>query len=204
MSSAVSEFRALRWKRVCSGVMRSAVQAFVLLVWVLPVAGTARAVEDVSEAEFYNYRQISPLLSTAGQITEAQASALPALGFGYVINLAVADEERNAGEAFRVVEAGVSYAQIPVDWQQPTADDLRLFFALMDARGGRRTLVHCFANYRASAFVYLYRTLHLGEDEAVARADLEALWTDEIKAKYPHWLRFMEDMAVRFRTEAGR
>ena len=49
----------------------------------------------------------------------------------------------------------------------------------MDARGERRTLVHCFANFRASAFTYLYRTLRLGVPEAEARADLETIWTEE-------------------------
>lgn len=176
----------------------------LLLVAMLAPLPAPRALSATAGTDdIYNYHPIDPLLATAGQITEAQARSLPDLGFEYVINLAVADLQRNAREAFLVVDAGLSYAHIPVDWQQPTVRDLELFFALMDARGGRRTLVHCFANYRASAFVYLYRTLHLGEDEAIARADLAALWTEDIKAKYPHWIRFMEDMQAQYPGRAA-
>jgi protein tyrosine phosphatase (PTP) superfamily phosphohydrolase (DUF442 family) len=176
-----------------------ALPVVLLLGAMLALLPTPHALSATAGADaIYNYHPIDPLFATAGQITEEQARSLPDLGFEYVINLAVADPQRNAREAFLVVEAGLNYAHIPVDWQQPSARDLELFFALMDARGGRRTLVHCFANYRASAFVYLYRTLHLGEDEASARADLEALWTDDIKAKYPHWIRFMEEMKTQY------
>lgn len=152
-------------------------------------AGAATAAEE--PLYLYNYHGISERLATAGQLTLEQVPQLAEDGFELVINLAVADPERNAGEAFRVVQTGMAYTQIPVDWQQPTLADLQLFFDVMDARGERRTLVHCFANYRASAFTYLYRTLRLGVPEAQARADLDAIWTGELRAKYPLWVAFM-------------
>ena len=38
------------------------------------------------------------------------------------------------------------------------------------------TYSHCFANMRASAFVYLYRTLVEGDAEATALATMNEVW----------------------------
>ena len=46
----------------------------------------------------------------------------------------------------------------------------------MEANEGRKVFVHCFANMRASAFVYMYRTLVLGDSEAEARATMSEVW----------------------------
>lgn len=146
----------------------------------------------------YNYRELDPTLSTSGQVTDEQVPALAEDGYGLVVNLAVADPERNANEGFLVSQAGMAYTQIPVIWDAPTFADLELFFAVMDARGERRTLVHCFANFRASAFTYLYRTLRLGVPEAEARADLEAIWTEEAWAEYPQWAEFVAQAQARY------
>ncbi|MEE4361804.1 MAG: protein tyrosine phosphatase family protein [Pseudomonadales bacterium] len=154
--------------------------------------------DDAPLAEVLAYREIDAGLSTAGQITAAQIPLLRDAGFGLVINLAVADEARNGEEGFLVSREGLAYAQIPVLWASPTLADLDLFFAVMDARAGRRTLVHCFANFRASAFTYLYRTLRLGVPEPEARADLEAIWTDEAFAEYPQWAAFIEQARAHY------
>lgn len=151
-----------------------------------------------SDDGIFNYRELDGSLSTSGQVTDAQVPALAEEGFGLVVNLAVADPERNANEGFLVSQAGIAYTQIPVVWDTPTFDDLELFFAVMDARGERRTLVHCFANFRASAFTYLYRTLRLGVPEAEARADLESIWTEEAWAEYPQWAEFIEQARARY------
>lgn len=148
--------------------------------------------------EIYHYHAIDDHLSTSGQITVEQIEALQETGFELVINLAVADPERNRDEAFRVAEAGIAYINIPVVWEAPTLADLRLFFDVMDARGDRRTLVHCFANYRASAFTYLYRTLRLGVDEARARQDLEVIWDDEARTQAAWWVDFIDAARAEF------
>jgi protein tyrosine phosphatase (PTP) superfamily phosphohydrolase (DUF442 family) len=177
--------------------MKKSVSALLLGTAIsLPGPGWAQNVEDL-----YNFRAIDAKLSTAGQVTEETIPALVDEGYELVINLAVADEKRNANEAFNVIEAGIAYAQIPVLWTNPSLEDLELFFAMMDARGGRKTLVHCFANYRASAFTYLYRTLRLGVAEAQARPDLDALWTDEVRANNPVWVQFVADAQATYATK---
>jgi hypothetical protein len=73
----------------------------------------------------------------------------------------------------------VRYAGLPIPWEAPTAEHVERFFALMDARGDSRTLVHCALNKRASVFVYLYRVLRGGVSREAALADLHAVWTPD-------------------------
>lgn len=140
----------------------------------------------------YNYHRIDETLSTAGQVLPVHVNKLQRENFQLVINLAVADEERNFSESYSVTSAGINYVQIPVIWERPTTDDLDLFFAIMGARGERKTLVHCFANYRASAFTYLYRVLREGVSEPDARKDMMQIWSEEEFRQYPQWRAFIE------------
>lgn len=123
-----------------------------------------------------NFQQISDRLASSGQIGYDQASLLREEGYELVVNLAVADEERNAREGFFVTREGMTYVHIPVDWDEPTLDDVELFFDVMEANADRKVYVHCFANMRASAFVYMYRTLVEGVPEAEARATMNEVW----------------------------
>lgn len=163
----------------------------------LVLAATALPCGAAGPGDIRNFHPIDESLATAGQVAPEQIRDLARADYGLVVNLAVADPERNASEGFRVVQEGLAYAHIPVRWDEPTLEDLDLFFAVMDARGDRRTLVHCFANFRASAFTYLYRVLRLGVPEARARADLEAIWDEEAWAKYPQWAAFLEHARAR-------
>jgi hypothetical protein len=80
---------------------------------------------------------------------------------------------------------------IPVIWADPTPTDLDAFFAAMDRYEGRRVLVHCAANYRASAFIMLYRVLRLGWRIKDALPDMYAIWDP---AEYPVWQALLERM----------
>jgi len=140
----------------------------------VPAAGAQDAPEPLETVR--NFQSISAELSSAGQIGYAQIPLLDEEGYQVVVNLAVADEERNGREGFLVAEAGLAYVHIPVDWEAPSLEDLELFFDVMEANEGRKVFVHCFANMRASAFVYLYRTLVQGVAEEEARATMNEVW----------------------------
>lgn len=144
-------------------------------------------------ASVRNFHRVSDSLLTSGQIYPAQIPTLKDEGIDFVVNLAVADPERNGDEPFAMMSAGINYVNIPVLWDQPTQEDLDLFFAIMDARGDRKTLVHCFANFRASAFTFLYRVLREGVPIEVARQDLSAVWDAETLADNPAWTRFIDE-----------
>jgi protein tyrosine phosphatase (PTP) superfamily phosphohydrolase (DUF442 family) len=140
-----------------------------------------------------NFHRVSSSLLTAGQIYPPQILTLKEENVELVINLAIADPERNGEEPLSVAGAGISYVHIPVLWAKPTPQDLDLFFAMMDARGERKTLVHCFANFRASAFTYLYRVIREGVPEPEARKDLMAIWFEEKFEENPAWRKFINE-----------
>lgn len=123
-----------------------------------------------------NFQRVSDDLASSGQIAYEQIPLLREEGYEVVVNLAIADEERNGQEGFLVAKEGLTYIHIPVDWTTPTLRDVELFFDVMEANEGRKVYVHCFANMRASAFVYMYRTLVQGIPEDEARATMNEVW----------------------------
>ena len=164
-----------------------------LLIVLVSVFMEPQAIAQGTDAELAGaraYLRISERVGTAGQITYDEIEAVKKAGFDIVINLAPADEERNQLEGYLVAEQGMAYVQIPVSWEEPSQRDLQLFFDVMKANKDRNVFVHCFANMRVSAFVYLYRTLLLGEAENVARADLAKIWDP---ATQPQWVAFIEE-----------
>jgi protein tyrosine phosphatase (PTP) superfamily phosphohydrolase (DUF442 family) len=84
-------------------------------------------------------------------------------GFDVVINLAMPDSENALdNEGALVAVTGMNYVHLPVDFEQPTAAHIHQFFKVMDAYEGKKILVHCVVNARASAFLYKYLDLLKG------------------------------------------
>lgn len=140
-------------------------------------------------AEIYGFRAIGGRLGTAGQPSEEQFRAIREAGFEAVINLALPTSDNAlANEGSIVTGLGMSYVHIPVDFKMPTAQDFRAFCRVLEAFEGRRAFVHCAANMRVSAFVFLYRVLQERTPRAEAERDLHAIWQpDEV------WSRFIEN-----------
>lgn len=115
-------------------------------------------------------------LGTSGLVRPEQLEIIAAEGFVCVINLL--PDESDAWfpqEPGRVAELGMEFVRIPVIWRSPTRENLDDFCAAMDARQGKKLFVHCAANMRASAFIYLWR-LRNGHDPAEALDDLHDIW----------------------------
>lgn len=128
-------------------------------------------------ASIFNYLPLSATLVTAGQPTEIQLAAVKAAGFQRVINLAPHGLENSLpDEAGVVAKLGMHYVHIPVDFKHPTDADFAAFCTALQAATGQKTLVHCAANMRVSAFMYRYRTHVLGEDKTLAEQDLHRIW----------------------------
>ncbi len=121
---------------------------------------------------------MSETLATAGQPSAAQLALLRDAGYQTVINLATEDSVGALADEDLIVEKlGMNYVSIPVRWQNPTAADLQRFFVEMDARKtSEKLFVHCIANMRVSAFLYLYRVLREGMPEPDARAAMHVIW----------------------------
>lgn len=151
--------------------------AIALLLPFLPVSALHAQQENPAPLETVrNFQIVSEDLASSGQIGYEQIPLLREEGYEVVVNLAVADEERNGREGFLVAQEGITYVHIPVEWEQPQLSDLQMFFDVMEANTDRRVFVHCFANMRASAFVYLYRTLVQGVSDAEALSTMNEVW----------------------------
>lgn len=123
---------------------------------------------------------IDDALATSGQPTREQFGALRAAGFDAVVNLAVATSDGALPDEPALARGhGMDHAHVPVDFEAPLDADVEAFFAVMERWRGRRVLVHCALNMRASAFVYLWRVLRRGEAPAVATHALHRVWRPE-------------------------
>ncbi|WP_158491323.1 protein tyrosine phosphatase family protein [Methylocystis sp. SC2] len=142
--------------------------------------------------DIYNWLRLDERTTTSGQPTQAQFDEIAALGVREIINLAPATSEKALKNEAEILAAlGLRYTHIPVDFQNPTEEDFDRFRAVFEAAGDSATHVHCIANYRVSAFLYLYR-ISAGMEEARARADLDKIWTPN-----PVWAAFIERMRAR-------
>jgi len=149
--------------------------------------------ENLVEASgIFAARSVNQNLAYSGQLVEADVETLMTMGFTTVINLATFNRERNGNEDEWVTSKGLSYLHLPVDFSAPTESDLVRFFSLLDSLREQKVWVHCFVNYRASAFVYLYRIHRLGHKNDEAEASLNEFWTPELRATYPQWEDFLE------------
>jgi len=147
--------------------------------------------DKVESSGIFNVTWIDNQLSSSGQIHAEHAPLLQSLGVKTVVNLAVYNEEYNGSENQWVVEHGMTYIHLPVDFDRPTSIDLERFYQLMDAIADETVWVHCIANYRASAFTYLYRINERGDSRKDAKALLDQIWTDELLDEYPQWAELM-------------
>ncbi|WP_419769953.1 MAG: protein tyrosine phosphatase family protein [Candidatus Marinarcus sp.] len=104
-----------------------------------------------------NYIKIDEKISTSGQPTQEEFERIASNGFAVVINLALSSAA-NAVENEDVIvkNLGMNYIHIPVDFENPTLSDLKIFMDIMVALNEKKVWVHCAKNYRVSAFMYVY------------------------------------------------
>jgi uncharacterized protein (TIGR01244 family) len=123
-----------------------------------------------------NFLNIDDRLATSGMPQPDDFAALRQAGFGVVINLALPTSDSALPNEGDLVSAqGMTYIHIPVNFELPQPDDFERFTRMMDACAGQRVFVHCAANMRVSAFVFLHRLRH-GVDRATAVRDLTKIW----------------------------
>lgn len=150
-------------------------------------------------SDIHAFRAIGKRLGTAGQPTEEQFHLIREHGFEAVINLALPTSDNAIpNEGAIVAGLGMRYVHIPVDFSSPKAEDFRAFCGVMGAFEGQRVFVHCAANMRVSAFVFLYRVMHQRTPAADAQVDLHAIWRPD-----ETWSRFIEGQ-LRSESEVRR
>ena len=147
--------------------------------------------------DIYNFLPLSENLFSGGMPSSEQLQDAAQHGVELVINLAP-HEVSNAlpNETELVTSLGMQYINIPVIWNTPTKDGLDRFMDTMDENKGKKILVHCQANFRATAFVALYRILRQGWNAEDAMAGMHKIWDAE---DYPIWKMFIEENLKRSR-----
>ena len=144
----------------------------LLIAFLVPALGTAAEL-----AEIRNYKEYSPGFASAGQPTEEQLQAVRDAGFDQVVYIAMSNSRSAVdGEDAIVKELGMDYVHIPVIWDAPTTADFYAFASIMQREPDAKTLLHCAANYRASAFAFLYRVIYGDVPVADAKADMNEIW----------------------------
>jgi protein tyrosine phosphatase (PTP) superfamily phosphohydrolase (DUF442 family) len=131
-------------------------------------------------------------LILGGQPTVEQLKAAAGEGVRVVINLATLDPRYALeDEAGLVRTLGLVYYHVPVEWENPKESDFQAFEAVMRQRPAGKTLLHCAANFRVTAFYSLYALKNLGWSEAQADAFREPIWKG---SREPVWEQFIAQM----------
>lgn len=127
-----------------------------------------------------NLIRISDRLTTAGQPSAEWLRTVKQQEFDAVIYLAqptVSDAIREEPEIVR--SQGLAFVNIPIVFSNSTAGDFEAFTRTMRALEGKRVLVHCQVNMRASVLAFLYRVIHDRQDPARAYDSVSRVWTPQ-------------------------
>lgn len=152
----------------------------------------------MSTAEIYNYVKVNDQVITGGQPTEEQIRAAAAEGFVSVINLATFDPDYSLEDEKSLVKGlGMSYYPIPVVWENPQESDFEAFDQVMQQLPEGKTLIHCAANYRVTAFYGLYALKNLGWTETQFEAFRGQIWQG---SHIPVWERFISQVKQKIVT----
>jgi protein tyrosine phosphatase (PTP) superfamily phosphohydrolase (DUF442 family) len=146
----------------------------------------------MSTQEIYNYRKVNDHLITGGQPTVEQLKSAADEGVRTVINLATFNPQHSLeDEAGLVRSLGMAYHHIPVEWEQPTESNFEAFEKVVKQLPEEKTLIHCAANFRVTAFYSLYALKHLGWSETRAETFRASIWQG---SDYPVWEKFIDHM----------
>ncbi|MEG3437323.1 protein tyrosine phosphatase family protein [Pannus brasiliensis CCIBt3594] len=150
---------------------------------------------ESSLQEIRNYYPVGDRLATSGQPTREQFQFIAESGYEVVIDLAPPTSSNALTDEGEIVaREGMIYFNLPVSWDNPTLDDLKFFFALMNAVKERKVWIHCAMNMRVSCFLYLYRKYigKLPEEEASYPLreiwQPDGVWLDFIRSAEEHFL----------------
>ena len=134
-----------------------------------------------------NFVQLTENFGTAGQPTVDQFSTIAAHGYKHVINIGMPDHPDALPNEGEVVSALVmNYIHIPVPFESPTPDHVKLFCNLLAQIKHEKVFIHCIMNYRVSAFMYHYLSKVENLDEIKSRSVMFQKWKPE-----PAWEEVM-------------
>ncbi len=137
------------------------------------------AVEEVDPAldEIINFRQYNDNFASSGQPTREQFQTIADQGFERIVYIAFTNNPNALVDADQVIKGlGMEYMQVPVAFDKPLPDEFYAFADSMQRNTGKKTLLHCQVNARATAFSFLYRVIYDDVSVVEAKADMNTVW----------------------------
>jgi protein tyrosine phosphatase (PTP) superfamily phosphohydrolase (DUF442 family) len=155
---------------------------FVVLLSLNMTGGYAHPLDSLKTIRAFQL--VTENLACSGYVTDEQFDYIWAYGFTHVISLLPGDQSH---EESMVTSRGMTFKHIPVSWGRPTMNNLEHYIDDMAGHRDEKVYLHCDANMRASAFMFLYRVTQMGVDKMTARNTLYEIW-------FPtgDWARFIE------------
>lgn len=145
--------------------------------------------------DIYNFVQISDSIATSGQPTKEQFTAIKEAGYELIVNLALPQSLNSLPDEKQIIESQeMQYLHIPVVWENPSLENFKEFVEVMESNADTKVFVHCVANMRVSAFMYLYRRLNKGVNEEEAKKDLHKIWIPN-----ENWQKFINHVVENYR-----
>ena len=155
--------------------MRQLLSIFASLIVLLSVVSSSFA--EISTVR--NFYQFDDRILTSGQPREELLKSAAEDGIEVVINLVPTTEGiYNPNEGKILQSQGIQYFHNPVSWSSPTQAELETFLNAMKEAEGKKVLVHCWSNARASAMVYAYRVSKAPENQEAELENLKKVWKE--------------------------
>lgn len=126
-------------------------------------------------SDIRNWQRRPDGITTSGKLEPQDPARLAAIGIRHVINLADDDHpEALKDEAELLCAEGMEYTHIPVPFDAPTHEHVEAMRTAIES-GPQPVHVHCIANYRVTAFLYLLDR-ERGTPESEAHARMAEIW----------------------------
>lgn len=144
--------------------------------------------KKTSLVDLENYQENTSKMVSSGLPTQQHFEQLKEMGVAHVIDLIPGDR---SDEANLTKALALNYHNIQVEWKNPTVANFNEYAAKMNefSQAEGKILTHCRLNWRGAVFTYLYRVTHLKEDEAIAKADMIAIWQPD-----ETWQNFIDEV----------
>ncbi len=171
---------------------RNALVALALGAGTISAAMGADAPKPIAGIVAPNVVVATPLLVTAGQPDRASLLKLKAEGYAAVISLAPGNTADAVADEAEILRAqGIEFVHVPIPWQAPEASHLQATAAALKRYQGKKVLVHCQMNMRASAVTFLYRTIYAQEEPAAAWVAVKKVWTPK-----DQWAKYVDEQLL--------
>lgn len=158
--------------------MPSPVRRFGLVALVSTLAVAVHAPARALTAP--NVVVIDANLVTSGQPDARALANLSTEGFEAVIYLApstVSDAIKDAPNI--IARQGIEFIHIPIPFAAPAASHFEAVSNALRRLQGKKVLVHCQVNMRASTMVFLFRVLQRKENPATAYDAVTRVWSPQ-------------------------